>query len=170
MVASTSQPPIARGDLLRCGAVIAVLSCFQMGCGTVVNLTANPQNESSFNSTTCYPMGGVTRALINGGVWTATGPTFPFAEGDFGENLLLAGEYTGAGIAELVIDAPLSFVADMLTLPLAYSKYQGNSYATKLLEAERQGAATREAADLPDRQTALGNAQKHAQGVMTADK
>jgi hypothetical protein len=84
-----------------------------------------------------------------------------FAEGDTGENLLLASEYTAAGIGELVIDAPLSLVGDILTLPWAYANYQGKSYATRLLEAERKGAAPPEASDLPNAGAAFGNAHVH---------
>jgi uncharacterized protein YceK len=103
----------------------------QTGCGTVWNLEAPPPPGLpciEIGPSTCFPMGGVTRSaclgMIGIPIGLATGIAGDSLE-DRGNGLLLAGAATVS-----LIDVPLSLVGDLVTLPVAYARYQGAPWAT----------------------------------------
>jgi uncharacterized protein YceK len=76
------------------------------GCGTVANITA-PTTPSSgyraFGPTACEPFGGVQRSVMVGSAPLMAGPI----------GIIPAAIAVG-------VDAPLSLVGDVLTLPIVY--------------------------------------------------
>src|SRR5262249_40162010 len=102
------------------------------GCGTVYNLWLPPpppdENRGSINE--CTPMAGSVRSgllasiHIGGGVFgTASAP----GEGN-AENFLEAGYHTGLGLGALV-DTPISFAGDIVTLPIVFARRAEHPWA-----------------------------------------
>jgi hypothetical protein len=78
---------------------------------------------------TCVPLGGTLRSAMSGGFYLITG----VGEGteEFGHGGLIKGAgMVGVGLAALVVDTPLSFIGDVVTLPVASARQQGAPWAT----------------------------------------
>jgi uncharacterized protein YceK len=99
------------------------------GCGTVHNLNAPPRTDTpmgltSMGPSTCFPFGGVARSGLQG----CFGPPFGIAtmvEGD----VIKGGGVFGLGLLAWA-DIPLSLAGDVLTLPIAYARSNGEPWAT----------------------------------------
>ena len=100
----------------------AFVACASSGCGTVVNLNDPARNDPKFFNV-CVPFGGVVRSGVLAGAGTVMGTAS-----------LLSGDFEGAALLPLgvaaIIDTPVSFVGDFVTLPVAYARQQEQPWAT----------------------------------------
>ena len=119
---------------------VAVLLCLA-GCGTFYNLKAPPRSDlENIGPSTCLPVGGKVRSgatLPFGGVLRSTmlgclGPPSGIAAmagGDVGEEGRVGPAWFGLGVLAWA-DVPLSLAGDVLTLPIAYARSNGEPWAT----------------------------------------
>src|SRR5262245_59041368 len=87
---------------------ILTLVLIPSGCGTIANVTAPttpPSGYRAFGPTACEPFGGVQRSVMLGSAPLMAGPV----------GILPAAVAVG-------VDAPLSLVGDVLTLPIVYAR------------------------------------------------
>ena len=95
--------------------LLAGVTCLSGGCGTVLNLRAEPTPTPRAGMmgcmTSCEPMNGVKTSLA-GGVMLMGGAQFPII------------------VAVMAVELPLSFVGDVLTLPVVYARKRGEPWAT----------------------------------------
>jgi uncharacterized protein YceK len=102
---------IARAGTL---IVVAVLVCLVPGCGTFVNLQ-NPPSPTPLGSligkSSCEPFAGAEYSFV-GGQFLLGSPFFPL------------------GVWAIVVDTPLSYVGDALTLPIVNDRKRGDPWAT----------------------------------------
>ena len=114
------------------------------GCGTIHNLSLEPEKgdyedgplfpKDDFHQDwryaeprNCEPFGGIASSIFMAKLGLSTGPV----QGEIGHGGILMG--TGsmlAGTVFLVVDTPLSFVGDLVTLPIAKARQQGVPWAT----------------------------------------
>jgi hypothetical protein len=112
--------------------LIASVLLGMTGCGTFQNLMAPPATPDTIpmmGINTCEPFGGAGRSLFAGCVWTLFG-TCGWGH-EIGQGGLLIG--TGsvcAGALALTLDAPLSLLGDVLTLPIVHARKNGEPWAT----------------------------------------
>jgi hypothetical protein len=105
--------PLALGRSVVAALVAGVLS----GCGTLGNLFAPPETSVPLGRCTmapdsCVPFGGVGRSMVLGAMCLGTGVMAP------------------VGVGVLLVDAPLSLVGDVVTLPVVYACQSGAPWAT----------------------------------------
>ena len=100
------------------------------GCGTCVNITCPPPKmagPSFVCENECVPFGGTVRSGLGGAIGITAGPIELLDVGKGG--LLQAARLTAFG-AGCIIDTPLSFVGDIVTMPIALARWQGLPWAT----------------------------------------
>jgi uncharacterized protein YceK len=118
--------------------LLPVLFATLTGCGTVHNLKAHP-DEVGMICPRPAPMGGVTRSALAAAFFPPIGivemgkGTAQFARGDFKEGADVWNH--GAKLFCFGIgawfDTPVSLVADVVTLPLAYARMKSYPWAMK---------------------------------------
>jgi uncharacterized protein YceK len=110
--------------LYSCKLLVAVaLTGFAAGCGTIVNVTApttHSSNYRAFGPTWCEPFGGVKRSVLAG--------SLPMMAGPLG---------IVVGVVAVAVDAPLSLVGDVVTLPIVYARLHGASEGNQEKEQGR---------------------------------
>jgi len=102
--------------------LVVCAACLSSGCGTLVNLNAPPPAaDPESRVTPCFPFGGVTRSA-----WLSGLAVMDVCQpgGDLGLGGALC-----VGLLALM-DTPLSLAGDVLTLPVAFARQQGASWAT----------------------------------------
>jgi uncharacterized protein YceK len=105
----------------------AVLAVLPSGCGTFVNLTAPPGPPVGILSN-CAPFGGAVRSGMLGMICLGGGLE---GQGEFGQGrILVSTGLMAAGVALLAVDAPLSLLGDVLTLPVASARYNAEPWAS----------------------------------------
>jgi uncharacterized protein YceK len=117
------------------GSLPVVLPLLSSGCGTIANITA-PTTPSSgyraFGPTSCEPFGGVQRSVLAGSAPLMAGPI----------GIIPA-------VVAVGVDTPLSFVGDVVTLPVVYHRLRSTPQGEQtgpagVIEPSRQGPPTPE--------------------------
>lgn len=131
----------SRSRLLLCAIRLA---CLPSGCGTVVNLNAPPPpGLPSMGPNTCFPFGGVTRSALLGTCAIPMGLCGAVHMDGGIEEMGVGLLWVGTGAVALV-DAPLSLVGDLVTLPIAYARREGAPWATSWGDQGRKSAPLQE--------------------------
>lgn len=108
------------------------------GCGTLVNLNDAPTGPMMFGTGVCYPFGGTMRSGMLAGLGTPVGIAgvvagpVTLARGEFQEGFKEIGTSAGLATCGLVAiaDVPLSFVGDVVTLPIVLARTREHPWAT----------------------------------------
>jgi uncharacterized protein YceK len=88
---------------------ILTVACLCSGCGTAANLVAPIEPADNYRAcgpASCEPFGGVERSVGNGTALITAAPVTPIG--------------VVAGLAVIGIDAPLSLLGDVVTLPVVF--------------------------------------------------
>ncbi len=114
---------------------IWILACtliLQPGCGTVMNMRAPPSGlaEPSLFLNTCAPFGGTSRSAFLGILCLEDGIWGVCTMQDAGKGGLLRSVGIGAFGTAAIIDTPISFAGDIVTMPIAAVRSQGQPWAT----------------------------------------
>jgi hypothetical protein len=142
--------------------IIAILGLVVSGCGTFMNLKSAPPEVAGpciVCETECVPFGGTIRSGLLAVVGTECGAAGLITGAGSHVSTLDAAGLFGLGVGAL-IDTPISFAGDIITLPVAIARWKNVPWATWWGDPGWDGWGRESVKDpVPD-----AGAQEHAPG------